>query len=64
MTEALQYENVFRDKELSRRIRERWSEIWYVDVLAQGDVTKIDAVRGSRFIDAMRVLRTKIRAAR
>ncbi|HOQ48207.1 MAG TPA: hypothetical protein PLV01_00085 [Candidatus Kapabacteria bacterium] len=35
------------------RIDEALSNIWYVPVLAENDVTKFETVRKSRFVDAI-----------
>jgi hypothetical protein len=45
---------------LLRRIEDAETNIWYVPVLAQNDITKYEEIKNSNFIDGMKTLEIMI----
>ena len=49
-------ENCYKERELNRRLSTTLTNIWYVPVLANNDITKYSAIRQSLLMDAFKAL--------
>jgi hypothetical protein len=61
--QQIRLQNVLNDGELRRRLALAHVDIWYVPVLAKGDVTKYSEIRKQLVIDALTGLEVLIQAA-
>ena len=54
--ELEQKARLYLPDELAKRLMKERNEIWYVPILAKGDVTKYEEVRNCKYIDAAQAL--------